>query len=50
VDDYFVNRQNTPRDENGDYNYECLEAIDVELFNKNMTDLMNGKKSGDADL
>lgn len=44
VDDYFVNRQNTPRDENGDYNYECLEAIDVELFNRNMTDLMNGKK------
>lgn len=44
VDDYFVNRKDTPRDENGDYNYECLEAIDVELFNKNMTDLMNGKK------
>ena len=44
VDDYFVNREVTPRDENGDYNYECLEAIDVELFNQNMTDLMKGKR------
>ena len=44
VDDYFVNRQDTPRDENGNYNYECLEAIDVELFNQNMTDLMKGKR------
>lgn len=44
VDDYFVNRQDTPRDEEGNYNYECLEAIDVELFNQNMTDLMNGKR------
>ncbi|MCR5119669.1 MAG: nucleoside kinase [Lachnospiraceae bacterium] len=43
VDDYFKNREDTPRDENGDYNFECLEAIDVELFNKNMVDLLNGK-------
>lgn len=43
VDDYFVNRLDTPKDEEGNYNYECLEAIDVELFNKDMTDLLNGK-------
>ena len=44
VDDYFVNRQDTPKDEDGNYNYECLEAIDVELFNSNMTDLLRGKE------
>lgn len=43
VDDYFVERENTPKDENGNYNYEILEALDVELFNENMTDLSNGK-------
>ena len=43
VDDYFVNRDKTPLDEDGNYNYECLEAIDVEQFNKDMTDLLNGK-------
>lgn len=43
VDDYFVNRELTPRDEKGDYNFECLEAIDVEQFNKDMLDLLAGK-------
>ena len=43
VDDYFVNREDTPRDENGDYNFECLEAIDTELFNHDMTELLAGK-------
>ena len=43
LDDYFVNRDQTPRDENGDYNFECLEAIDLEQFNKDMTDLLAGK-------
>lgn len=43
VDDYFVNREDTPLDEFGHYNYECLEAIDVEQFNKDMTDLLEGK-------
>lgn len=44
VDDYFVNREDTPIDENGNYNFECLEAIDVEQFNKDMSDLLAGKK------
>ena len=42
ADDYFKNRSETPRDENGDYDFECLEAIDVEQFNKDMTGLLNG--------
>lgn len=43
LDDYFVNREQTPRDENGDYNFECLEAIDVEKFNQDMCALLEGK-------
>ncbi len=43
VDNYFVERDKTPKDENGVYNFEALEAIDIEQFNKDMTDLMNGK-------
>lgn len=44
VDDYFVEREFTPRDENGDYNFECLEAIDVEQFNEDMCNLLEGKE------
>lgn len=44
VDDYFVNREDTPKDENGDYNFECLEAIDVELFNHDMSALLRGER------
>lgn len=44
VDDYFKNREETPLDENGNYNFECLEAIDVEQFNKDMTALLNGER------
>lgn len=44
LDDYFVEREFTPRDENGDYNFECIEAIDVKLFNENLIDILNGKK------
>ena len=43
LDDYFVNREDTPKDENGQYNFECLEAIDLEKFNKDMKDLLAGK-------
>lgn len=44
VDDYFVNREDTPRDEKGDYNFECLEAIDIKQFNEDMVALLEGKK------
>ena len=44
VDDYFKNRVDTPKDENGNYNFECLEAIDVELFNHDMLELLAGKE------
>lgn len=43
LDDYFVNRDRTPRDENGDYNFECLEAIDIKQFNEDMNRLLNGE-------
>ncbi len=43
LDDYFVDRENTPRDENGDYNFECLEAIDVKQFNEDMNRLLQGE-------
>ena len=43
VDDYFVNRELTPRQANGDYNFECLEAIDVKKFNEDMTALLAGE-------
>lgn len=44
LDDYFVNREDTPRHKNGDYNFECLEALDVEQFNKDMVALLEGKE------
>ena len=44
VDDYFLNREDSPRHPDGTYNFECLEAIDVELFNRNMTDLLRGEE------
>lgn len=44
VDNYFVNREDTPKDENGKYNFECLEAIDIEKFNEDMTSLLHGKR------
>lgn len=44
TDDYFVNREDTPKDENGDYDFECLEAVDVELLNKDLTKLLKGEE------
>ena len=44
VDNYFVERKDTPRDENGEYDFECLEAIDLELFNDHLTRLLNGEE------
>ena len=43
VDNYFVNRVNSPRDEQGNYDYEALECIDMEQFNADMADLLAGK-------
>ena len=43
VDNYFVNRVNSPLDENGNYNYEILECIDIEQFNQDMADLLAGR-------
>jgi len=44
LDNYFLDREHTPKDENGEYNFECLEAIDVEQFNKDMTALLKGER------
>lgn len=43
TDNYFVNREDTPRDENGDYDFECLGAMDVEQFNTDMVRLLKGE-------
>ncbi len=42
MDDYFVNRVNTPLDANGEYDYECLGALDVPYFNAQLTALLGG--------
>lgn len=44
LDDYYVNRVDTPLDEDGEYDFECLEAIDIETFNRDMTALLNGQE------
>ena len=43
LDNYFVNRSETPKDENGEYDFESPNALDIRLFNDNMLDLMAGK-------
>ena len=44
VDNYFVERKDNPRDENGEYDFECIEAIDLDLFNNHLTRLLNGEE------
>ncbi|MCR5742680.1 MAG: nucleoside kinase [Lachnospiraceae bacterium] len=44
VDDYFINREDCPRDENGDYNFEDIDSIDVKAFNRDMNMLLNGEQ------
>lgn len=44
LDDYFVDRESTPLDENGNYNFEALEALDVSLFNHHIQALMRGQE------
>lgn len=43
VDDYFLDRECSPKDENGEYNFEALEAIDVKQFNEDISKLLAGK-------
>ena len=43
LDDYFVDREKTPKDADGEYDYEALEAIDLELFNDHLRRLMRGE-------
>ena len=42
VDNYFVERVDNPKDENGNYDFECIEAIDLELFNNHIKTLLEG--------
>ena len=44
LDDYFVNRTDTPRDESGDYDYESLYALDLEQFNRDLNDILAGRE------
>ncbi len=44
LDDYFVDREKTPRDEFGEYDFEALKAIDIEYFNEQLIELMTGKE------
>lgn len=44
LDDYFLNRECTPRDENGEYDFEALEALDIEQFNKDLLALLDGEE------
>ena len=44
MDDYFVDRENNPKDKDGNYDYECLEAIDIKLFNDQVEKLLSNKE------
>lgn len=44
VDNYFVERKDTPRDENGEYDFESIEAIDTKLLNSHLLKLLNGEE------
>ena len=44
LDDYFVNRVDTPKDENGNYDYESLYALDLDFFNQQLQALLNGEE------
>lgn len=45
LDDFYLDRSLTPRDENGDFDFECLEALDVERFNSDMSRLLAGEEA-----
>jgi len=44
MDDYFKNREDTPKDENGKYDFECIEAMDVAFLNRQLNELFEGKE------
>ena len=44
LDNYFVNREDTPRDENGEYDFESIKSIDVKFFKEQMKELFEGKE------
>lgn len=44
IDDYFLEKNETPKDENGEYDFESIEALDLELFNKHLVKLLSGEK------
>lgn len=44
VDNYFVEREQNPKDEQGNYDFECIEALDIDLFNKHIQKLLNGEE------
>lgn len=44
VDNYFVERKDNPKDEHGNYDFECIEALDLDLFNSQLVDLLAGKE------
>ncbi len=43
MDNYFVDREKTPRDEKGEYDFECLQAVDIPYFNEQLKALLNGE-------
>ena len=44
MDNYFVNREDNPKDENGNYDFECIESIDLKLFNEQLSALLKGEE------
>jgi uridine kinase len=44
LDDYFIDREHTPRDEQGNFDFEAIEAIDIEFFNEQLLELLKGKE------
>ncbi len=50
LDDYFVDREKTPKDENGDYDFEALEAVDRDFFNQQLKQMLEAKKDTEIKL
>ena len=44
LDNYYVGRAETPKDKNGNYDYECLEALNIKMLNETLVDMFNGKE------